>query len=73
MSCSSTGGKNDAGGVAEMVRRFSSRGMDLPNCAKSSRVSGQDSGRKGHQQEVEKGETLQWNPLREKQETSATK
>ena len=30
-------------------RRFSSRGMDLPNYAKSSRVSGQDSGRKGHQ------------------------
>ena len=43
---------------------FSSRGMDLPDCAKSSRVSGQDSGRKGHQQEVEKGETLQCNPLK---------
>ena len=34
VSCSSTGVRNTAGGVAEMVKWFSSSGMDLPNCAK---------------------------------------
>ena len=42
--------------------------MDLPNCAQSSRVSGQDSGKKGHQQKAEKGETLQWTSTGEQQE-----
>ena len=65
--------RNTAGGVAEVVRWFSSSGMDLPNCAKSSRVSGQDSGRKGHQQKVEKGETLQWKSTGENKKTSARK
>ena len=52
---------------------FSSRGMDLPNCAKSSRVSGQDSGKKGHQQKVEKGETLQWKSTGEKKQENQCK
>ena len=34
VSCSSTGVRKDAGGVAKVTRCFSSSGMDLPNCAK---------------------------------------